>query len=98
MFKINPDLQQKIKEVLQVEPNADEDTIIDKIAAMPALRIKKEVITKGVREYFKNKVKPKTSNTVHVVENGETTLDKLKKKVKKGELDIEFQDHPSYKF
>lgn len=58
MFKINPDLRQKIKEILHVTPQADEEMLIEKLSSNSTLRIKKEVIAKGVREYMKTVAKP----------------------------------------
>lgn len=86
MFKINPELEQKINTIRQAQPTIDEDTLVDKICAFPNLRIKKEVIVKGVRQYYKSRVKPAKLSSNGNTDHNESLLDKLKKKVKKSQL------------
>jgi hypothetical protein len=73
-------------------PRVDEDFIVDKIVTTNSVRLKKEAIKTGVKEYIRSRTK-KDSQTTNSVE-----ADKPRKRVKKEELEFEFADNEGYKF
>lgn len=54
LLKLNAELFKKIEEVVLNMPKPDEDTVVQKIVG--TMRLKREAIKAGVKQYFRNKI------------------------------------------
>lgn len=100
MQRINPELTKAIQDQLANNPKLDEEALTDLITQIkPPLRLRREVILAGVKEYYRKRdLLNKAKEDKQAVNNTNHGIDQPKKKLKRSigssEFDPRFIDQP----